>query len=97
VVYIVFIVMMGIGAIAAFLLLPPNKIIRDDGSVVATIQPRTFGQELKANLEIFRDWKLLAMVSRAYVCDCAALTQPGACILACGVLPGIWRLRECIP
>ena len=62
VVYIVFIVLMGAGAIGAFALLPPNKIIRDDGTVVATIKPRTFGQELKANLEIFRDWKLLLMV-----------------------------------
>ncbi|KAF2657277.1 hypothetical protein K491DRAFT_767369 [Lophiostoma macrostomum CBS 122681] len=70
VVYIVFIVLMGIGAIAAFLLLPPNKIIRDDGNVVATIAPRSFGQELKANLEIFRDWKLLLMVPAFLPAEC---------------------------
>jgi hypothetical protein len=62
-VYVVFIVLMGIGAIAClFLLKPPAKIVRDDGTLVATTKPRGFIDELKANLEIFRDWKLLVMV-----------------------------------
>ena len=61
-VYIVFIVMMAVGAVAAFLLLPPSKIIRDDGTQVAIIKPRGFVEELKGNLEIFKDWKLLIMV-----------------------------------
>ncbi len=55
-------VIMGVGAVAAFLLRPPQKIIRDDGTVVATIKARGFVEELKANLEIFKDWKLLIMV-----------------------------------
>jgi hypothetical protein len=55
--------MMAVGAVAAFLLMPPSKIIRDDGTQVAVIKPRGFVEELKANLEIFRDWKLLIMVN----------------------------------
>lgn len=58
--------MMGVGAVAAFLLRPPSKITRDDGTLVATVKPRSFLQELKANLEIFRDWKLLIMVGFLY-------------------------------
>lgn len=61
-VYIVFIVVMGLGMIGAFALMPPDKIIRDDGTKVGVVQARTFVEELKANLEIFRDWKLLIMV-----------------------------------
>lgn len=55
-------VMMGVGACAAFLLMPPSRVIRDDGTQIALIKPRGFKEELKANLEIFRDWKLLIMV-----------------------------------
>lgn len=62
-VYIIFIVVMGCGAISClFLLKPPSKITRDDGTTVATTKPRGFIDELKANLEIFTDWKLLIMV-----------------------------------
>jgi hypothetical protein len=64
-VYIVFMVMMGIGACASFLLMPPAKVIRDDGTQVATVKARGFMEELKSNLEIFRDWKLLIMVSES--------------------------------
>lgn len=53
---------MGVGACMAFLLQPPRKIVRDDGTQVATVAPRGFIEELKANLEIFKDWKLLIMV-----------------------------------
>ncbi|KAJ5979915.1 hypothetical protein N7481_007213 [Penicillium waksmanii] len=61
-VYIVFMVMMGVGACAAFLLMPPSRVIRDDGTQIAPVKSRGFKEELKANLEIFRDWKLLIMV-----------------------------------
>jgi hypothetical protein len=54
---------MCIGMVGAFALMPPDKIIRDDGTKVGVVQARTFMEELKANLEIFRDWKLLIMVS----------------------------------
>lgn len=56
--------MMCCGMVGAFALMPPNKITRDDGTKVGVVQARTFVEEFKANLEIFRDWKLLIMVSR---------------------------------
>lgn len=56
-------VLMGGGACAAFLLMAPAKVIRDDGTQVATVKARGIVEELKSNLEIFRDWKLLIMVA----------------------------------
>lgn len=54
--------MMGVGAVASFLLMPPSRVLRDDGTPVAMIKARGLVEELKSNLEIFRDWKLLIMV-----------------------------------
>ncbi|OJI99489.1 hypothetical protein ASPVEDRAFT_26301 [Aspergillus versicolor CBS 583.65] len=69
-VYIVFMVMMGVGACAAFLLMPASRVIRDDGTQVATLKPRGFVDELKANLEIFKDWKLLVMIPAFLPAEC---------------------------
>ncbi|KAF9886549.1 hypothetical protein FE257_011321 [Aspergillus nanangensis] len=69
-VYIVFMVMMGIGACAALLLMPPSRVIRDDGTQVAMIKSRGFIEELKANLAIFKDWKLLIMVPAFLPAEC---------------------------
>jgi len=69
-VYVVFIVMMAVGAVMAFLLLPPSKIVRDDGTQIAIVKPRGFVEELKANLEIFRDWKLLIMIPAFLPAEC---------------------------
>ncbi|KAL2434948.1 putative membrane protein C6F6.04c [Exophiala dermatitidis] len=69
-VYIVFIVMMGLGMIGAFALMPPSKITRDDGTQVGLVQARTFVEELKSNLEIFKDWKLLIMVPGFLPAEC---------------------------
>lgn len=60
--YIVLLAMMGCACLLALTLLPPSKVIRDDGSQVATLHARGYKQELKANLEIFKDWRLLLMV-----------------------------------
>lgn len=62
-VYIVFMVMMGCGACASFFLMPPSRVVRDDGTPVTVVKSRGILEELKANLEIFRDWKLMIMVS----------------------------------
>jgi MFS family permease len=69
-VYIVFIVMQGCGCLLTFALRPPSKITRDDGTQVATIQSRGFIEELKSNLEIFRDWKLLLMLPAFLPSEC---------------------------
>ncbi|KAK5213263.1 hypothetical protein LTR41_000842 [Exophiala xenobiotica] len=61
---------MCIGMVGAFALMPPDKIIRDDGTKVGVVQARTFMEELKANLEIFRDWKLLIMIPAFLPAEC---------------------------
>ncbi|KUJ07076.1 uncharacterized protein LY89DRAFT_601886 [Mollisia scopiformis] len=70
-VYIIFLVLQGTGAVAGFFLLQdPATIIRDDGTPIAAIKARGFVQELKANLEIFTDWKLLLMVPAFLPAEC---------------------------
>lgn len=61
-VYIVFIVMDFVGCALAFLLRPPEKVVREDGTNIAVVKARPFLQELKGNIEAFKDWRLLIMV-----------------------------------
>ncbi|KAK7709381.1 hypothetical protein SLS64_006294 [Diaporthe eres] len=61
-VYIAFIVIMIIGGLCGLLLLRPQDLRRDDGSVVAVHPPRGAWAELKSNLMIFTDPVLLIMV-----------------------------------
>jgi hypothetical protein len=61
-VYISFIIIMVIGGLLTLLLLRPQKLTRDDGSVVAVHPPRGAWEELRSNLLIFTDPILLMMV-----------------------------------
>jgi hypothetical protein len=61
-VYISFIVIMVCGGLFTLLLQRPQKLTRDDGSVVAVHPPRGAWEELKSNLLIFTDPILLMMV-----------------------------------
>ncbi|KAF2873894.1 hypothetical protein BDV95DRAFT_356346 [Massariosphaeria phaeospora] len=61
-VYISFIIIMVVGGLIGLLLLRPQKLKRDDGSVVAVHPPRGPWEEFKANLLIFTDPILLIMV-----------------------------------
>lgn len=54
----------------AFLLLPPSKVRRDDGTPIAVIKSRGFLEELKANLEIFKDPILMMMVPAFLPAEC---------------------------
>ncbi len=69
-VYIVLIAMMGVGCLLALTLRPPSKVIRDDGTQVATLHTRGFVEEFKANLEIFKEWKLLLMIPAFLPSEC---------------------------
>lgn len=68
--YIVLIVMMGCGCLLALTLRPPSRVYRDDGTQVATLQARGFKEELKANLEIFKDWKLILLIPAFIPSEC---------------------------
>lgn len=61
-VYISFIIIMILGGLFTLLLLRPQKLTRDDGSVVAVDAPRGAWEELRSNLLIFTDPILLMMV-----------------------------------
>ncbi|PVH97514.1 hypothetical protein DM02DRAFT_674063 [Periconia macrospinosa] len=61
-VYISFIVIMIVGGLITLLLLRPQELKRDDGSVVAVHPPRGAWEELKSNLLIFSDPVLLIMI-----------------------------------
>ncbi|KAH7113906.1 hypothetical protein B0J11DRAFT_143101 [Dendryphion nanum] len=61
-VYISFIAIMIIGGLLGLLLLRPQKLTRDDGSVVAVNPARGAWEELKSNLLIFTDPTLLMML-----------------------------------
>jgi MFS family permease len=61
-VYISFIVIMIIGGLLCLLLLRPQKLTRDDGSVVAVHPARGWWEELRSNLLVFTDPILLMMV-----------------------------------
>jgi hypothetical protein len=51
-----------IGGLICLLLLRPQKLTRDDGSIVAIHPARGVWQELRSNLLIFTDPLLLMMV-----------------------------------
>jgi MFS family permease len=61
-VYISFIVIMVLGGLFTLLLLRPQKLTRDDGSIVAVHLRRGAGEELRANLKVFKDPILLMML-----------------------------------
>ncbi|EXJ79501.1 hypothetical protein A1O1_08765 [Capronia coronata CBS 617.96] len=69
-VYIIIIAMMGCGCLLALTLRPPSKVFRDDGTQVAVLPARGYVEELKANLEIFKDWKLLLMIPAFLPSEC---------------------------
>ncbi|KAH6670604.1 hypothetical protein B0J14DRAFT_628416 [Halenospora varia] len=61
-VYIAFIVIMFLTAIAGLFILPPNKIKRDDGSKIAEMKYRGIWAELKSNLADLCDKRILIMI-----------------------------------
>jgi MFS family permease len=61
-VYISFIIIMVIGGLITLLLLRPQKLTRDDGSVVAVHPSRGVWEELRSNLLVFTDPILLMML-----------------------------------
>lgn len=68
--YIIFIVMDFVGCALAFLLLPPEKVVRDDGTNIAVVKARSFWEEFKGNLEAFKDWRIIVMIPAFAVSEC---------------------------
>lgn len=60
-VYVVFLIIMLIGIALSWLVLPPHLVVRGDRTIVemdASLSPR---QELKQFIELFKDWRMLAL------------------------------------
>lgn len=69
-VYIILMVLMGLAGLMSLTLIPPHKLRRKDGSQVVLRQSRGFLAELKTNLLIFTDWKLMLMVPAFLPAEC---------------------------
>ncbi|KAI0129691.1 hypothetical protein BJ170DRAFT_617268 [Xylariales sp. AK1849] len=69
-VYISFIIIMIVGGLLCLLLRRPQKLKRDDGSVVAVNPPRGAWEELRSNILIFKDPILLAMLPAFFPSEC---------------------------
>lgn len=61
-VYASFVALMILGGLITLLLLRPQKLKRDDGSVVAVHPPQPAWKEFKSNLAVFKDPILLMML-----------------------------------
>lgn len=69
-VYAIIVALMGVACLLSFLLRPPSKIIRDDGTRLSTVKSRGWIEELKSNLEIFKDWRLALMIPAFLPSEC---------------------------
>ncbi|CAG8500031.1 2755_t:CDS:2, partial [Scutellospora calospora] len=59
--YIGFIILMGLGSLLAFALLPPEKVIRDDGQHIIIQKFPKWEEELIGVAKILINWKMIAL------------------------------------
>jgi len=59
--YIAFLVIIFLGIASAFLVLPPNRVVRPDGTLVKLQAYSSLRDELKGFIERFKDWRMLAL------------------------------------
>ncbi|CAG8747777.1 5777_t:CDS:2, partial [Dentiscutata heterogama] len=59
--YIGFMVLMGLGSLLALLLLPPDKVVHDDGRPIIIQKFPNWAEEITGVLKIFIDWKMLLL------------------------------------
>ncbi|KAL9225108.1 hypothetical protein vseg_001069 [Gypsophila vaccaria] len=64
--YIGFMCFMAFGALLSLAVLPPSKVVRDDGSVCAQIEYSNVGTEIVEVLKLFLNWKMLLIVPAAW-------------------------------
>nr|CAB3480646.1 unnamed protein product [Digitaria exilis] len=64
--YIAFMAFMLLGAALTLLILPPNKIIRDDGSMATNFTFSSVTKEGKEILKLFINWKMLLLLPAAW-------------------------------
>ena len=60
--YIAFMVVIGIGCALTLLLLPPTRVVRQDGSRVGRPETPRVKEEAMGILNLFRDWRMLCLI-----------------------------------
>ncbi|KAI0682896.1 major facilitator superfamily domain-containing protein [Cytidiella melzeri] len=60
--YIAFLVIIFVGIASAFLVLPPNRVIRSDGTLVKLQAHSSVKEELLGMLALLKDWRMLALL-----------------------------------
>jgi len=60
--YIAFLVLMSCGALLSLTLLPPHKVVRDDGKPVQVKKFPKWKDELIGVFKLFLDWKMLVLI-----------------------------------
>ncbi|TCD71158.1 hypothetical protein EIP91_012106 [Steccherinum ochraceum] len=60
--YIAFIVIILLGVASSFLVLPPHRVVRPDGSRVTIERASAPHKEMIAMARLFKDWRLLALI-----------------------------------
>jgi hypothetical protein len=59
-----FLVIILCGVASSWLVLPPNKVIRGDGTLVKLQAASSLRDEIKGMLKLFTDWRMLGGSSR---------------------------------
>ncbi|KAI0327635.1 MFS general substrate transporter [Cubamyces sp. BRFM 1775] len=60
--YIAFLVIIFIGVASSFLVLPPNRVIRSDGTIVKLEAVSKPHEEVVGMMRLLKDWRMLALV-----------------------------------
>jgi len=60
--YIAFLVIIFCGVASSFLILPPNKVVRADGTLVKLQAASSLRDELKGMLSLFTNWRMLVLL-----------------------------------
>lgn len=60
--YIAFLVIIFCGIASSFLILPPHKVIRGDGTLVKLQPASSLHVELRGMLNLFKNWRMLALL-----------------------------------
>ncbi|KAF4347763.1 hypothetical protein F8388_024784 [Cannabis sativa] len=64
--YIAFMCFMTVGAVLSLAILPPNKVVRDDGTRCSNIKYSNVSTEFVEIIKLFLNWKMLLIVPAAW-------------------------------
>lgn len=60
-IYLAFIIIMFVGSAACWTILPADKVVRKDGTIVAVQRQASIKEELKGMIGVLKSWRLLAL------------------------------------